>query len=117
MDTKHKTRAGRLEKLAKPHPLIKCDDAFLGISSFRDGDLCLRISNGNDGAINTAPIIAVLIQLIEIERKTQGSWASRRDPHDFSVWRLANNSLIRRWLNARFPLHKDQIDREIGADA
>jgi hypothetical protein len=116
MNTKQKTKAGRLEKLVKPFQLINCDEAFLGISTFKNGDLCLRISNG-DGLIKTAPIIAVLIQLIEIERTTQGNWAARHDPHDFSVWRLVNNSLIRRWLCARFPLHKDQIAREIGDDA
>ena len=113
MKNDYRYSAGLLLKLLRPIPNINCDDAFVEFNRSHDGSLCLRIRNG-DGLDKTAPELAVLIQLLEIEKITQGEWARPLIKFKYGIWRLEHNVFIREWLHSKFPQHQALIDAEAG---
>lgn len=47
MENKLNKQTGRLSKLLKKSPNFDCDDAFLNLTKYPNGDFCLRIKDHN----------------------------------------------------------------------
>lgn len=104
---------GRLSKLLQKSPLFDCDEAFLSLTKYPNGDLCLRIKD-HDSLEKSMSETLVFIQLMDIKKITQGNWASNHDRFEHGIWRLKNNAFIRDWLISKFPT-KSNIIKELGA--
>lgn len=104
---------GRLSKLLRKSPIFDCDEAFLSLTKYPNGDFCLRIKD-HDSLEKSMSETLVFIQLMDIMKITQGNWASNHEPFEHGIWRLKNNDFIRQWLKSKFP-SKSQLIEELGA--
>lgn len=108
--------------MKKPHRLMEtfkalqeplnCDEAFSSISTYKNGDICLRVKV-NNYLVKTDAEKHVLFQLAEINKITMGDWVWMPDKYSPDIWRMTANEFIYKWLISKFPSYKERITKEL----
>lgn len=104
---------GRLSKLLKTNLVFDCDDAFLNLTKYPNGDFCLRIKD-RDGLQKSVSEMVVFVELMDIKKISLSQWANPHAANEHGIWRLRNNPFIQAWLISKFPTKRDLI-KKLGA--
>ena len=67
MENKLNKQTGRLSKLLNKSPNFDCNDAFLNLTKYPNGDFCLRIKD-HDSIEKTMAETFVFIQLMDLKK-------------------------------------------------